>query len=174
MTGDGLNDAPELKKIQIAPVREEAEVRQKEKKLPKKLKVNKPPPTPRLNVNQNQGADSIGITTDQLDIDENLELGDIDLGSAPADNDAVPIVRITPMYPRRAQEQFIEGWVKLRFDITQTGATANVRVVAAKPKRIFDRAAIQAVSKWKYKPKVVDGKSQVQKNQEVRLTFDLD
>ena len=61
----------------------------------------------------------------------------------------------------------------LEFTITETGTVRNPKVVDAKPKRIFDRAAIQAIRKWKYRPRVIDGVA-VERTEEVKLTFDLD
>ena len=78
-----------------------------------------------------------------------------------------------PQYPIRASERGIEGWVVLEFTITETGTVRNPKVMDAKPKRIFDRAAIQAIRKWKYRPRVIDGVA-VERTEEVKLTFDLD
>ena len=69
----------------------------------------------------------------------------------------IPIVRIAPQYPRKALMAKIEGWVKVKFTITPSGTVSNPEVVDAKPKRIFDREAIRAILKFKFKPKVVDG-----------------
>jgi protein TonB len=61
----------------------------------------------------------------------------------------------------------------LRFTITATGTVIDPIVLDSKPKRIFDRAAIRALKKWKYRPRVVDGEP-ISRQEEVRLTFDLD
>ena len=52
-----------------------------------------------------------------------------------------------------------EGWVKVAFTVTETGTVKDVSVVEAEPRRIFDRAAKTAILKWKFKPKMVDGKA---------------
>ena len=64
--------------------------------------------------------------------------------------DAHPIVRIEPLYPRQAAEQGIEGSVVLGFTLTKEGATANVRVISAEPKKVFEREAVKALEQWKY------------------------
>jgi len=75
------------------------------------------------------------------------------------DGDVVPIVRITPIYPRKAALKGIEGWVKLEFTITKEGTVSDVKVLDAKPRRIFNRAAIKSILRWKFKPRVVSGKA---------------
>jgi protein TonB len=61
------------------------------------------------------------------------------------------------MYPRRAAIAKIEGYVTVEFTITETGSVADPSVVDAKPPRVFDREAIRAILKWKFKPRIVDG-----------------
>ena len=74
-----------------------------------------------------------------------------------AEGDIMPIVVIRPMYPREANLAGIEGWVKVEFTITEVGTVKDPRVVDAKPQRIFNREAVRAILKWKFKPRVVDG-----------------
>ena len=50
-----------------------------------------------------------------------------------------------------------EGWVKIEFTITETGTVKSPRVIDAEPPRVFNREAIRAILKWKFKPRVVDG-----------------
>lgn len=71
--------------------------------------------------------------------------------------DVIPLVRIQPQYPREAAIAQIEGWVKVEFVITETGSVRNPRVIEAEPERVFDREAIRAILRWKFKPRVVDG-----------------
>ena len=70
------------------------------------------------------------------------------------DSDVVPLVRINPEYPPRAQAQGIEGWVKVQYTISGTGAVTNVVVVENNPSNVFDAAAVKAVSRWRFSPKV--------------------
>ena len=74
-----------------------------------------------------------------------------------AEGDIIPIVVIRPMYPRDAAMQGLEGWVKVEFIITAIGTVKNPRVIDAEPPRVFNREALRAILKWKFKPRVVDG-----------------
>ncbi|KAA1150380.1 MULTISPECIES: energy transducer TonB [Pseudoalteromonas] len=87
--------------------------------------------------------------------------------------DATPIVRINPKYPTTAARDGIEGWVQLSFSISPTGEVIDPVVINAEPKRTFDREAIRAIKRWKYRPKVIEGVAQLQTGQTVQLDFKL-
>ncbi|WP_163932435.1 energy transducer TonB [Paraferrimonas sp. SM1919] len=86
---------------------------------------------------------------------------------------ATPVFRIEPQYPIKALSRGIEGYVDLYFDVDQLGQTHNIRVIAAKPKRVFDSAAIKALKKWRYQPQMIEGKPIAQSGLQVRLEFNL-
>ena len=73
------------------------------------------------------------------------------------EGDIIPLVVIRPMYPRDAAMKGITGWVKVEFTITEVGTVKDPRVIDAEPPRIFNREALRAILKWKFKPRVVDG-----------------
>jgi len=79
------------------------------------------------------------------------------LGLVASDGDYLPIVKIAPVYPWRAQTQGIEGHVVVEFTVTPAGTVKDVRVVESDPPEIFDKAATEAALKFKYKPRVVNG-----------------
>jgi protein TonB len=88
-------------------------------------------------------------------------------------NEATPLVRVAPKYPIKAAMDGIEGWVVLTFTINSMGGVVNISVLESEPKRIFDKAARQALKKWKYKAKKVDGTAVEQKNLSVQLDFNM-
>ena len=98
--------------------------------------------------------------------------GGVGVGSA--DMDIVPLVRVNPRYPPRAQSRGIEGWVHLRFTITRQGTVTDVQVVDADPKGYFERSAKRAVGKYKYKPKIQDGEAVPRAGVELVLTFEIE
>ncbi len=77
-----------------------------------------------------------------------------DFGSP--DGEFVPLVRVLPIYPRRAQQQGIEGWVMVEFTITETGTVTDIRVLESSLP-IFEASAVRAVEKFKYRPRIVNG-----------------
>jgi len=91
-----------------------------------------------------------------------------------SDQDARPVVRVNPKYPMGALRNGVQGWVKLVFDISEIGEVINVKVLDSEPKRVFDKAAKQALRKWKYRAKSIDGKQVQQKNFTVQLDFNME
>jgi protein TonB len=88
---------------------------------------------------------------------EGMYLGNFQQVDRTAEGDIIPVVVIRPMYPREAAISGTEGWVKIEFTITETGSVKSPRVIDAHPPRMFNREAIRAILKWKFKPRVVDG-----------------
>ena len=73
-------------------------------------------------------------------------------------SEVIPLVRIQPRYPARAQRDRLSGTVVVEFEINPDGTVANPRVVKSEPPNVFDDAAIKAILRWKFKPKIVAGK----------------
>lgn len=90
------------------------------------------------------------------------------------DTEATPIVRVEPIYPRIALEKRLEGWVLVQFDVESTGDVVNPRVLSAEPARIFDRAVLNAVKKWKYGPPTRNGEPTKISGFTVRVAFRLE
>lgn len=90
------------------------------------------------------------------------------------DQDARPVVRVNPKYPMDALRNGVQGWVKLAFDISEIGQVINVKIIDSEPKRVFDKAAKQALRKWKYRAKSIEGKQVQQHNFTVQLDFNME
>jgi len=72
-------------------------------------------------------------------------------------SDPVPLVKFAPEYPAAAKKRRAEGWVELQFVVGTNGVASEIEVVRAQPEGIFDRAAVRALSRWKFKPGERDG-----------------
>jgi protein TonB len=90
-----------------------------------------------------------------------------------AEGDYLPIVRVAPVYPARALSRGLEGYVDLSFTVTTTG-TVRDPVVLFSTSSLFERAAIRAVLKFKYKPRVVDGVPVDVPNVKTRISFQIE
>ena len=94
--------------------------------------------------------------------------------SASTDADVLPIVKVPPQYPRRATQRGIEGWVLVEFTITATGAVINPILIDADPPGIFNRSALRTIVKWKYKPRILNGKAVARPGVQHLITFELE
>ena len=91
-----------------------------------------------------------------------------------AELDRVPSqrLRVPPLYPLSAKMRGIEGFVDVQFIITDNGEVRDVTVVHAKPEKIFDEAAAEAVRQWRFTPGIRDG-TPVAVRTRVRIRFQL-
>ncbi len=64
---------------------------------------------------------------------------------------------IPPIYPREQMVKGVKGWVLVEFSVTPMGTVRDARVIDAHPPRVFNQAALRAISRWMFHPKVVDG-----------------
>lgn len=64
---------------------------------------------------------------------------------------------VPPVYPREAQRTGTEGWVQVEFTIAPDGTTRDLQVRNSDPPQVFDKAALDSVSKWRFEPIVRDG-----------------
>ena len=90
------------------------------------------------------------------------------------DGEYLPIVRVSPIYPRKALTRGIEGYVLVEFVVTETGTVRNPVVLFADPPGFFERAAVTAVLKFKYKPKVAGGKPVAVSGVRSRIVFEME
>lgn len=88
--------------------------------------------------------------------------------------DVMPTRRVNPKYPTRALRRGIEGYVLLKYDIDTDGRPDNIQVVEAQPPRVFEREARRALSRWKYQPKKIAGKTVVQHGLQTKIEFKLE
>lgn len=159
--------------VNTTPPKSAAERRQRVPPPPPPPPKTPPKPqAPEPEVNNNSG----GLTFNMPSV--NLSGANTGMSAPGAgfgrDGDASPIVRIDPKYPPQAARDGKEGWVRLSFTINELGGVEDVDVIDALPKRIFNKAAKRALKKWRYKPKVVDGKPQRRPGLTVQLDFTMD
>jgi len=152
----GYNEGEYGKIVDFVRVKEDQELSVKERKPKPPPPPDEPPPN-QPKASMDHTAQSIGVAIGQADVKVDLNMQGT--GGFSSDGEYLPIVKVAPVYPRRAQERGIEGYVLLEFFVTETGAVRDPVVIEADPPGIFDRAAVQAALKFKYKPKVVDGEA---------------
>lgn len=73
-----------------------------------------------------------------------------------SDGEYLPIVKVPPEYPRRALSRNLEGYCVVEFTVTKTGSVRDPFVTDCSS-ALFEQSSLQAVLKFKYKPRVEDG-----------------
>ena len=98
-------------------------------------------------------------------------------GLSSGDGEYLPIVKVAPIYPRRAQTRGITGYCIVTYTVTTTGAIRDPYVdneTDCSPKGIFERASLKAALKFKYKPRVVDGQAIEVAGVQNKFTYELE
>ncbi|MGJ8691929.1 MAG: energy transducer TonB [Thalassotalea sp.] len=171
---EALSDAPKGNVLDFIRLKKDETVQKKERKPQKPPKPQTPPPPMQqpqmMNSNPNVNAISTSFAAD-IQTDTGLS-GGLSLGSS--DGEYLPIVKVAPIYPRRAQSRGIEGYVIVEFTVSKTGAVVDPQVIEANPADIFNRAALDAAMKFKYKPRVVDGEAMAVAGVQNKISFEID
>lgn len=144
----------ELQFVDFVRVRQDESIKFKELKPEKPEKPQTPPPPvpqakPDLLKPVNANVDTSFSFNPNVNVAGNL--------MAAGEGDYLPIVKVLPEYPARAASKGIEGYVIVEFMVTKLGTVSNPVVIKAEPPGYFERAALKAASKFKYKPKVING-----------------
>lgn len=127
------------------------------RRLPPRLPTQQQPPPPQLSPVPQERPGVGTLSAMGPGLDPRLDLLGPVRGSGPSNSAAIPVVRVPPMYPPRAHQRGIEGWVLVEFTITPTGAVKDPSVIEADPPNVFNRATLRAIRRWKYKPRFIDG-----------------
>lgn len=160
---------------------EEAQVKRRQRAVPKQPKTPEPPPqvepmvsqTPLAtanvpvvpDLNLDVAISGIAVTTPQFDTLEVQELAN--------NQQVMPLYRVQPSFPDKALRRGIEGYVTVSFTIDPQGRPTDIQITDANPRRMFDREAIKALRRWKYQPKIVNGQAVSQVGQSIKLEFKL-
>ena len=105
-----------------------------------------------------------------------------------SDGEYLPILKVQPVYPQKALERGQIGWVIVEFTVDEIGRVVDPIVIdncvmimtrsttecLDNPGRAFDRPALKAAAKFKYKPKVLDGQAIATAGVRNVITFTLD
>jgi len=109
---------------------------------------------------------------------EAISAAEVDLAAARAERRSEPMQaaslkrtrEVAAFYPRQALMSGIEGWVDVDFTISPQGVPTDLSVRDAKPKRTFDRAALEALRQWRFEPIVREGAA-VEQRATLRMIF---
>lgn len=165
-----VSEMQQATRIEFTRMRQDTDVVTKREE---KVQPDKPPPVPeipRMNITSGSVDNNVTRLTPAIDA---FGVSKLKM-SAGSDRDIIPLVRIVPDYPPRALSRGITGWVIVQFTITATGAVKDPIVVDSDPKKIFDDAALRAIARWRYNPRVEEGVAVERVGVQTKLTFQLE
>ena len=148
-----IDDKKRTKLADIHMPEREIDTNLKEQKPDKVDDPEEPPPdmdTPDLDMDMDVDVINIAPTA-QVDLAINST------GMATGDGEYLPIVKVAPIYPRRAQSRGISGYCIVEYTVMASGAIRDPVAVDCQPSGVFEKASLKASLKFKYKPRVVDG-----------------
>jgi protein TonB len=170
VTGE-LREAGTRLSIEFVRLRIDKTPDTKKREPPKRDKPQQQPTPPPMNMAKNMNP-SEGAAEIASMMDAEVDLAEVtSLGAGGSDRDVVPLVEVDPEYPQRAQARKIEGYVDVEYTVTALGTVADAKVLGSRPPYIFDRAALSAIRRWKYKPKIKDGVAVPRIGMQIRLHF---
>ncbi len=170
-TADPEIDESETRKLADIHMPEtEIETNLKEAKPDKVDDPEQPPPdldTPDLDMDMDM---EVVNTAPQSAVE--LEISST--GMSASDGEYLPIVKVAPIYPRRAQTRGITGYCIVEYTVTKTGSIRDPQPVDCSPAGVFERASVKAAEKFKYKPRVVDGEPIEVAGVQNKFTYELE
>lgn len=169
-----LNKTEDVHFVDFVRVQHDESVKRKEEKPEKPPEPEQPPPEPPPPSMEDVSPNAEAMGVQAVPINTKVDLAASGFGLSPSDGEYLPIVKVQPIYPRRALSRGIEGYVIVQFTVTKQGTTKNIKIVESKPPGIFDRAAMQAAAKFKYKPRVVDGQPIEVPGVQNKITFEIE
>ena len=170
MADKSLNEGPQKKMADIFMPDTQIEVNLKDAKPDKPEDPEEPPPDmPKPEMQDIEMTDT--AVNMSAPINANVEIGMN--GASAQDGEFLPIVKVQPMYPNRAAYRGIEGYCTVMYTVTATGTTRDPEVTDC-PNSVFSRASMKAALKFKYKPRVVDGKAVEVPGVRNKFTYQLD
>lgn len=169
----GLDTAQRIKLPDIHMPEVEVEIQRLIEK-PEKPEVDETPPPdiPEQDFDKIDGNAAVGSVAALGQIRAKLDLA-LGSGLQVTDGEYLPIVKVAPQYPRRALSKGIEGYAVIEYTVTKQGTVRDPRVVESKPEGVFDKAALKSASRYKYKPRVVDGQPVEVPGVRTKISFKL-
>lgn len=150
---DAVTEARNFRLVDFVRVERNEIIETKKDKPEKPPEPEVPPDMPEPeSANQFDNTMSVSVTAPSTQVNLNVS----GVGFGVSDGEYLPIVKVAPVYPSRALSRGLEGFVIVEFTVTQTGSVKDVFVVES-TSSLFERAAVEAASKFKYKPRVIDG-----------------
>lgn len=150
-----LEDSSRIQMLDFVRVKREEAVERKDRTPPKPQLQDTPdvPPMP------NESLDATSqLSVSAMPAEAGIDLNRGGIGFGAGEGDYLPIVKVAPIFPRRALLEGIFGECLVEYTVTTAGTTRDVRVITEEcTSTLFYKPSIEAAKRFKYKPRVIDG-----------------
>jgi protein TonB len=166
---NALNDRNQMRIVDFVRVERNEIIEKKKEKPDKPPEPEIQPEMPEQQVNISPTALKIAMVQPPETMHSNL--GGFSFGTG--DGEYLPLVKVQPLYPQRAAERGIEGYVIVEYTVTRTGTTKDIKVIES-TSSLFERAAVESATQYRYKPRVIDGIAVEVPGVSTKIIFELE
>lgn len=168
-----ISESKDASRIEFTRMRKDTETASKRQSKAQKQRPDLAPQAPKMNF-ANASASTEAVAMLAPDVNARASMTKMTVNVGGSDRDIMPLVRINPDYPPRAQNRGVEGWVLLQFTITAAGTVRDPKVINSSPKGYFEESALKAISRWRYNPKVQEGVAVERVGVQIKLLFNIE
>ena len=130
---------------------------QRKDRRPERPELNEIPDAP-PSVDESSASGATLAVSAPAPVQADMNLGGFGFGSG--DGEYLPIVKVAPIYPRRAAARGITGTCLVTYTVTTLGTVKDVAVVDGYcEEELFRKPSIEAAYRFKYKPRVINGEA---------------
>lgn len=164
----GFKKTENVQMTEFVRLKRDTKLQTKDRKIPDQPPPpEKRPPPPKMQMQQVHVTQNNAPQMDMPNLDIPIQtnafsgslISGVQMGVGGISTGLIPLHRVPPIYPMRAAKRKIEGWVKVKFTITKEGTVKDPVVVEAHPGKTFNRAALKAIRRWKFKPQMIAGEA---------------
>lgn len=154
-----LSSVERLQMLDFVRLKREEAVQRRQRKPERPASGQAPDAPPMIEQSVSAAGETLAVSLPpQAPVRSGIEVARTGLGIASGDGEYLPIVKVAPIYPRRALERGITGTCVVRYTVTTAGTVKNAAVVEDKcTDRIFYQPSLEAALRFKYKPRFIDG-----------------
>ena len=170
-TGEGaITSKYEGRFVDFVRIKKDESLDTKNAKPKKPPEPEEPPPEPEQQMDDiDTSMETVSIGAVNANVDVAAGIGGFNAG----EGEYLPIVKVAPIYPNRALSRGIEGWCIVEYTVTRNGTTAGGKVVEC-TSSLFANASLKASSKFKYKPRIINGTPIDVPGVQHKITFELE
>lgn len=170
----GPSDLVQATHIEFTRMRKDTQLESKREEVRKAARepLTQVPLAPRMSIANSNAVAAAPVQMVQPHIETSSVKMNFSAGGS--DRSVTPLVQVKPIFPSRALERGIEGWVHLRFTIAAAGTVKDLVVVDAEPQGVFDEAATKAVLRYRYNPRIENGVAVEQRGLELVIRFKIE